>query len=41
MTVTSVLISHAAVLSYGQLSRASPHGEQLTYMWKRRPSRSL
>lgn len=33
-------VSHGAVLSYGQLSRASPHGDELTYMWKRTPSRS-
>lgn len=41
ITIPNVLISHAALLSYGQLSRASPHGDELTYMWKRTPSRSL
>lgn len=41
ISAATELISHAAVLSYGQLSRASPHGDELTYMWKRTPSRSL
>ena len=30
-----------AVSSYGQLSRASPHGEELTNMWNSTPSLSL
>lgn len=37
---SSKQFSLAAVVSYGQLSRASPHGDELTYMWKRTPSRS-
>lgn len=35
------IILQSEVISYGELTRASPQGEELMYMWKRTFSRSL